>query len=300
MLQRAELFKTYRVELHNGQGSFPVFRAFILGGDTGQADERGATWSPTLRGAANRRSSFVTSATTIRSFQSNMPISNVLAALFAVLVHATTFAQSPPVDDRTRDNLMVVVRESVDMNRAADALTPMGKLKGKLPDGREIEVEMAAWEFIGDTHIRFVFDTPQTMINATPQDLERLGIKGVDEALSVALVNLKRVYGEPSDSPWQGGLMSVEGKSADFNSSYFLDRAYWQGLLKSHPEGLVVSVAKRGGLLYAPASSTKAVEGLKRRVAYLHASSLRLRVSSALFLFKEGKWSVFQAPVKQQ
>ncbi len=194
---------------------------------------------------------------------------------------------------------MVVVRESIGAYRAEDALTPTGKAKAKLPDGREIEFEMASWEFIGDTHIRFVFDGPQTMINATPQDLERLGIKGVGEALSVALANLKRVYGEPSASPWEGGVMSVEGKSPDLNSSYFLDRAYWQGLLKSHPEGLVVSVAKRGGLLYAPASNTKAVEGLKRGVAYLHSSSQRLRVSSALFLFKEGKWSVFQAPVNQ-
>ncbi|NJK42582.1 MAG: hypothetical protein HC937_02500 [Aquincola sp.] len=93
--------------------------------------------------------------------------------------------------------------------------------------------------------------------------------------------------------------MSVEGKSPDLNSSYFLDRVYWQGLLKTHPEGLVVSVAKRGGLLYAPMSNTKAVEGLKRGVAYLHSSSQRQRVSSALFLFREGKWSVFQAPAKQ-
>lgn len=58
-------------------------------------------------------------------------------------------------------------------------------------------------------------------------------------------------------------------------------------------------MAKRGGLLYAPLSDTTAVDGLKRGVAYLHSSSQRLRVSSGLFLFKEGKWSVFQAPVKQ-
>ena len=228
-----------------------------------------------------------------------MRLVNVLAALGSVFLQAAALAQSPAMPERTRENLMVVVRESIGANRAEDALTPTGKAKAKLPDGREIEFEMASWEFIGDTHIRFVFDGPQIMINATPQDLERLGIKGVDEALSLALANLKRVYGEPSASPWEGGLMSVTGKSPDLNSSYFLDRAYWQGLLKSHPEGLVVSVAKRGGLLYTPLSNTKAVEGLKRGVAYLHSSSQRLRVSSALFLFKDGKWSVFQAPVKQ-
>lgn len=194
---------------------------------------------------------------------------------------------------------MVVVRESIGANRLDDSFTPTGKFKAKLPDGREIEGEFASWEFIGDTHIRFVFDGPQTMINATPQDLVRLGLKGVDDALALALVNIKRVYGEPSAKPWEGGLMQVQGKSPDLHSSYFLDRSYWQTLLKKHPDGLVVAVPKRGGLLYTPLSDAKAVERLKRGVAYLHSSSERLRVSSALFLFKDGKWSVFQAPVKQ-
>ena len=216
-----------------------------------------------------------------------------------LLSQITALAQSPGMPERTRENFMVVVRESIGVNRTEDALTPMGMAKAKLPDGREIDIEMASWNFIGDTHIRFVFDGPHTMINATPQDFERLGINGVDEALSLALANIKRIYGEPNASPWEGGLMVVEGKSPDLNSSYFLDRAYWGGLLKLHPEGLVVSVAKRGGLLYTPLSNAKAVEGLKRGVAYLYTSSERMRVSSALFLFKDGKWSVFQAPIKQ-
>jgi hypothetical protein len=38
---------------------------------------------------------------------------------------------------------------------------------------------------------------------------------------------------------------------------------------------------------------------LKRAIGELFSSSQRLRVSSALYLFKEGKWSVFQAAIKQ-
>jgi hypothetical protein len=201
--------------------------------------------------------------------------------------------------ERTRENFMVVVRESMGASRTEDTFTPTGKVKAKLPDGREVEIEMAMWEFIGDTHIRFVFDGPRMMVNASPQDFDGLGIKGVEDALALALANVRRVYGEPKASAWQAGIMTVEGQSPDLNSSYFLDRAYWQGLSKSHPEGLVVAVPKRGGLLYAPASDTGAVEALRRGVAMLHASSDRMRVSSALFLFKDGKWPAFQAPAKQ-
>jgi hypothetical protein len=223
----------------------------------------------------------------------------MLVFALAVLAAAEASAQTRTMPERTRENLMVVVRESAGANRTTDSLIPMGPFKARLADGREIEMEVAAWEFIGDTHVRFVFDGPTTMVNATPQDLAKLGVPKVEEALSLALANIKRVYGEPKAEPWSGGLMQVKGKSPDLNSSYFLDRSYWQSLLKAHPEGLVVSVAKRGGLLYTPLSDGKAVDGLKRGVSYLHSSSERLRVSSALYLFKDGQWSVFQPPVKQ-
>jgi len=113
---------------------------------------------------------------------------------------------------------------------------------------------MAAWEFIGDAHIRFVFDGPQTMRNATPQDLDELGIRSVDEALALELSNIKRVYGEPSASPWEGGVFPVQGKSPDLDSSYLLDRRFWQSMLAKYPEGVVVSVPKLGGLLFTPSS----------------------------------------------
>ncbi|HIV69745.1 MAG TPA: hypothetical protein H9903_02310, partial [Candidatus Aquabacterium excrementipullorum] len=142
------------------------------------------------------------------------------------------------------------------------------------------------------------FDGPTTMANAAPQDLEKLGIKGVEQALALALANIKRVYGAPAATPWSGGVMSVECKSPDLNSSYFLDKGFWQGLLKTHPEGIVAAVPARGGLLYTPLSNQQAVDALKRSIAALHASSERQRVSSALFLFKDGEWSVFQAPAK--
>lgn len=219
--------------------------------------------------------------------------------LLQLFLSSGSLMAQPGLPEKTRENLMVVVRESIGANRTEDALTPTGKVKAKLADGREIEFEFASWEFIGDTHVRFVFDGPATMVNATPKELSDLGLKTVDEALALAIGNIHRTYGKPAATPWTGGLMQVQGKSPDLDSSYFLDRAYWRSLLQPHPEGVVVSVAKRGGLLYAPLSNTKAVEGLKRGVAYLHESSERLRVSSGLYLFKDGKWSVFQPPVKR-
>jgi hypothetical protein len=81
------------------------------------------------------------------------------------------------------------------------------------------------------------------------------------------------------------------------NSSWFLDREFWNDLQRPHPDGLVVAVPQRGGLVFAPAADSEAVEGLRFSAAALYAGGDRSRVSSALYLFKEGRWSVFQAPL---
>ena len=144
-------------------------------------------------------------------------------------------------------------------------------------------------------HIRFVFDGPDTMVGLSSEELQSYGLSP-DEAVRVAVKNIERVYGKPRVVPATDGLMSVEGKSPDLNSSYFLDESFWQSLLKQHPEGLVVAVPMRGGLLFAPVSDIAAVDRLRKGIGKVYASSGTMRVSSALYVFKDRRWSVFQAP----
>ena len=61
-----------------------------------------------------------------------------------------------------------------------------------------------------------------------------------EQALAVALANLERLHGAPAARPWHN-LQSVNGRSADYDSSYFLDRAFWRRLLVAHPQGLALS-----------------------------------------------------------
>jgi len=58
-------------------------------------------------------------------------------------------------------------------------------------------------------------------------------------------------------------------------------------------------VPSRGSLLFVPAANTEAVALLKAGIAKLHASSEQMRVSSALYLFKDDAWSVYQPAVPQ-
>ena len=207
--------------------------------------------------------------------------------------------QSADASEDSIHNLMVVLRESEGSNKPDAGLIPTGAARAILADGKEVELSFAWFEFIGDMHLRFVYDSPDSMRNLTLREFEALKLTP-QEAVRLAVKNVHRVYGKPTFEPWSDGVMIVEGESPDLNSSYFLDEPFWKRLLVRYPEGLVVAVPERGGLLFAPVSDRKAVERLRKSIGDLFTRSDKLRVSSAIYLYKGGRWSVMQAPVKSQ
>jgi hypothetical protein len=212
-------------------------------------------------------------------------------------------AQAPAADtpreqerfDTTAANLLVVLRESPGANKQDEALRPFGKISARMPDGREVEFEASWFQYLGDMHLRLVFDGRQKVQSALPEDLHRLRLSP-EEALQRAVHNLRSRYGKPVAEPWSGGLMQVHGNAPDLDSSYFLDREFWIEQLRESPAGLVAAVPKRGGLVFARADDAVAVATLRFSAAALFASSDQTRISSGLYLFKDGRWSVFQPP----
>jgi hypothetical protein len=192
-------------------------------------------------------------------------------------------------------NLLAVLRESPGENKQEETLAPYGKISAKLPDGREVEFEASWFQYLGDMHLRLVFDGQSRVQSAAPEDLEKLKLSP-DEALSQAVDNLRRRYGAPVAEPWTGGVMQVHGNAPELDSSYFLDRVFWLEQLEQSPAGLVAAVPERGGLVFARADDDSAVATLRFSAAALFASKDSTRISSGLYLFKDGRWSVFQPP----
>jgi uncharacterized protein YtpQ (UPF0354 family) len=225
-----------------------------------------------------------------------------LRALAAWLAIASASCFAAPtgeeVIDTSAGNLLVVLRESLGENHPDETLRPYGRVTAELPDGRRIELATSWYHYIGDMHIRLVFDGGQTLQSASPNDLERLRLTP-EEALDVAVKNLRRVYGNPTATPYSGGLMQVQGMAPDLASSYFLDREFWLDVQRGHPEGVVAAVPQRGGLVFASAKDPEALDVLRFSAAALYAGAQGRRVSSALYLFKDGHWSVFQPPRPQ-
>jgi hypothetical protein len=219
----------------------------------------------------------------------------------ALLASAATAAASDSREsesfDTSASNLLVVLRESPGANKLDEGLAPFGKISARAADGREFEFEASWFQYLGDIHLRLVFDGDRLVQSAVPEDLERLRMSP-EQALAQAVDNLRRRYGTPVAEPWTGGLMQVHGNAPELDSSYFLDRDFWQQQLHASPSGIVAAVPDRGGLVFARADDEAAVATLRFSAAVLFASSDTTRISSGLYLFKDGRWSVFQPPQK--
>jgi hypothetical protein len=216
-------------------------------------------------------------------------------ALLAAFIGAAANATPAAEFEVSAANLIVVLRESPGSNKQDEALEPFGKIHAKLKDGREIEFEASWFEYLGDMHLRLVFDGKRRVQSASPEDLQQLHLTP-EQALARAVDNLRRRYGEPVAQPWSGGVMQVHGNAPELDSSYFLDRDFWDEQLKQSPAGIVAAVPGRDGLVFAHADDAAAVATLRFSAAALFASRDSTRISSGLYLFKDGHWSVFQPP----
>jgi hypothetical protein len=218
------------------------------------------------------------------------------AALLAATIGLARAETPAGVDfEVSASNLLVVLRESRGANKQDESLAPFGKISAKTADGREFEFEASWFQYLGDMHLRLVFDGERRVQSASPDDLQRLRLSP-EEALAHAVDNLRRRYGQPIAQPWSGGLMQVHGNAPELDSSYFLDREFWLEQLRASPAGIVAAVPGRGGLVFARADDDSAVASLRFSAAALFASNDSARISSGLYLFKDGRWSVFQPP----
>ncbi|MCU8278049.1 hypothetical protein M2G82_21570 [Vibrio vulnificus] len=200
---------------------------------------------------------------------------------------------------KDKSKLMLVVRTSYGGNKATQKLVESGPLTMQDKSGKEISFELAHYQFIGDTHIRFVFDSECSMENATAEEFKSFNLSP-NEAVDIAIKNIYRDYGEPNLYQLEQGIYQIQGNSPDFDSSYFLDAPLWENLEIHFNSSIVVAVPSRNLLLLAPSSDKKSVVFLEENVKKWFIASDTQGVSSALYLYKNEAWSVYQAPMEDQ
>lgn len=191
--------------------------------------------------------------------------------------------------------LRLLLRERPGSNKPEESLAIVEPFEVEGEGGIRVSMAPAWYDLVGDLQLRLAYDTGDHVLTLHTEQLAELRLTA-DEAIAVALANLHRAHGEPQAAPWHN-LRRVSGRDDDVSSAYFLDRAFWRAQLGEHPDGLVVAVPRADALLFAPRADAAAVASLRQGVAGLHqGGGVDYRLSSALYLFEDDRWSVFQAP----
>ena len=203
-----------------------------------------------------------------------------------------TSPASPAID---LGALSLLLRERPGADKADETPALVAPFDVPLPGGGTAGLAPAWFDLIGDLQLRLVRHTADQVVTLHASQLADLGLD-VDAALAVALANHRHQHGEPAVSAWHN-LRRVGGATAEADHAWFVDRALWRGLLAGHPEGLVVALPRIDLLVFAPASDTAAVNDMREGIPGLHAGSADYRLSSALYLFKDDRWTVLQPAV---
>ena len=205
----------------------------------------------------------------------------------------TTTSNLPPAEPDPRlSALLFVLRERAGADKPDESLAPVEPFSVPLPGGSTATMAPAWYDLIGDLQLRLVRDTPDSMLALHAAELDDLGV-GADDAVAAALANLERRHGPPAVTPWHN-LWRVGTAEDELDSNWFVDHAFWRARLAEHPAGVVAAVPRTDLLLFAPADDNAAVASMRRGVPDLHAQAGDWRLSSALYLFADDRWTVLQ------
>ncbi|MEP7156721.1 MAG: hypothetical protein ABI905_13160 [Betaproteobacteria bacterium] len=229
-----------------------------------------------------------------------LPIMRLVARILAVLLATSVFmndccAAGNGNKYRTKENLLVQLRPFYGEALPNESFVKLPSTTMEIPGGSKFELDLASWKYIGDISIEFIFQEPDSPVGALQSDLVKIGLARPEDALPIAIANLRRINGEAKITEVTGGLMRVRGTNPDLDSAYFLDRALWKNLESRYPEGILVSVTQIDSLLFAPLSQQKAAEYLMRSANHSYRTGTRPGVSGLLYLFKNGKWTAVRA-----
>ena len=201
-------------------------------------------------------------------------------------------SSSTPIDLAT---LLFVLRERPGANKAEESLALVDSFDVPMPGGATATMAPAWFDLVGDLQLRLVRDTPDHVYTLHASELVDVKLTA-EEALAIALANFRRVHGTPAVSAWHN-LRRIGGATEDVAHAWFLDRDLWRGLLADHPAGLVAALPRTDLLVFAPCADTAAVDSMRRGIPGLQQGGGDYRMSSALYLFKDDRWTVLQPAV---
>ena len=144
--------------------------------------------------------------------------------------------------------------------------------------------------FVGDLHLRYVFDDPKFMQGLRTGDLKKLRI---DRAKLPALVfrNFRRLYPDLTVRRPEPSL-GVLAKGGGLEPCMMLDSTFWERERAQYRGDLIAAVPARDLVMFTAREPRQNVELLKHLVVNMYEKAGPKAVSRTVFLWRLFRWEV--------
>src|SRR5688572_12276792 len=190
---------------------------------------------------------------------------------------------------RTKDYIVALVRSTGGdpKVRPAQRIEPV-EFK---PDPKSSpDNELVFDHFVGDLHLRYVFEDPQFMLALRLRDLKRLSVER-SELPTLALANFKRLYPKLAVA-WPDRWLGVVGGGGELEPCVMLDGSFWNAQAKAFQNEVIAAVPSVNEVYFAPREPKQNIELLKH-LAILHSEKAGKRaVSRTVFVWRLFRWEV--------
>src|SRR4051794_10247904 len=144
--------------------------------------------------------------------------------------------------------------------------------------------------FVGDLHLRYVFDDPQFMLAMRVRDLKRLKIDR-DELPALVVANYRRRYPQITIA-WPQRWLGALTNGGELEPCTLLDGPFWQRQQKAFGSELIAAVPSAQEVYFSPREPKQNVEFLRKLATEQHEKAGKRAVSRTVFVWKVYRWEV--------
>ena len=190
---------------------------------------------------------------------------------------------------RTKDYIVALVRSHV----ADPKMRPIQKIEPALlkDDPKSAPDNALVFDhFVGDLHLRYVFDDPQFMLALRVRDLKRLGVER-NELPELVVTNYRRLYPKLT-VVWPDRWLGLVTQGGELEPCTMLDGAFWGKQEAAFGGGLIAAVPSAHEVYFTPREPKQNIELLKHLAILHHEKAGKRAVSRTVFAWRSYRWEV--------
>ena len=211
-------------------------------------------------------------------------------AVLALSPAARAAAQSKDPLPRTKDYIVALVRADARVDPQSRRVQKIEPVVSKADPKSAPDNALVFDHFVGDLHLRYVFDDPQFMLALRARDLKRLNLKREDLP-AIVVENYRRLYPKRTvvhPDRWLG----LVANGGELEPCTMLDGVFWQKQVQAFGGGLIAAVPSAYEVYFTPREPKQNFELLKHLAVLHYEKAGKRAVSRTVFEWVNYRWQV--------